>query len=522
VFHMRCSSPQARGLVGVSGKNESEANSCAPVVATRAAGSRQLKVAGNIQSSGKRGRPHPVIPMKRWAAYCLMTASLAAAVLLKGGVYPRQWVWSALGVSAAAVLAVTMGTNRAPSGKWGLGVMAVLLAWLGFQFTPFPPELVSRLTPEHWHAMAAARAATGQDPGAWVALSVASSATIERLLDVVPAMAAFVTAREMAWWWRDRIWIAVAPVVGIAWLESLLGFAQFYFMRIAGGETGSAAGTYVNRNHFAGLLEMAFPIAAVLAILTWRKSAAQFDPAPSHLGMGPALRIALLLAISACLLTGVVLSQSRMGFISTLAAAAFTMLIVPLSRGKTDEVGSGWRLGWGRVWRWVVPLALPILMLILLPTRELVLRFADMASTQELSKDDRVEIWHDTLQFIGAYKWTGCGLGAYEHGFYRFKAVAPINTVDFAHNDYLQILAELGIPGILLVGLLAGWIAARTLAVVLWRRDARNWELAVGLLASLATIGLHSLADFNLYIPANALAFAWLGGVAVSPGLKRS
>ncbi len=145
-----------------------------------------------------------------------------------------------------------------------------------------------------------------------------------------------------------------------------------------------------------------------------------------------------------------------------------------------------------------------------------------MASSQEVSRDDRVKIWRDTLRYTGDFKWTGSGLGAFEHGFFRYQTVAPVNTVDFAHNDYLQILAELGIPGSLLVGILAGWIGATTVAVVVWRRSARNWELAVGLLASLVTVAVHSLADFNLYIPANALAFAWLGGVAASPGLWRS
>lgn len=57
--------------------------------------------------------------------------------------------------------------------------------------------------------------------------------------------------------------------------------------------------------------------------------------------------------------------------------------------------------------------------------------------------------------------------------------------------------------------------------MVLWRRSTRNWELAVGLLAAFVTVGIHSLGDFNLYIPANALVFAWLSGTAVSPGLRR-
>jgi hypothetical protein len=468
------------------------------------------------------------IAVTRWAAYGLMTAALAAAVVLRGGVYPQQWTWSALGLSAAAALALTTragGGKQLRSGdKWGLGVMALLVAWMILQLAPLPPTWVERFTPEHWNAVAAARMATGQDPAAWVALSVAPSATFTRLLDVIPAMAALLVAREMAWWWRDRIWIAVAPVVGVASLEGLLGLSQFYFMPAVGGQAGSVSGTYVNRNHFAGLLEMAFPVAVALAISAWRKGPARRMAYSSATGdTGAALRMALLLAASACLLAGVVVSQSRMGFISTLAGAGFTMLILPLSqpaaraRDGTDRPGREWR----RAWRWAVPVALPLSILILLPTRELILRFADMASTEEVSTADHVQIWRDTMHVIGAYKWTGCGLGAFEHGFYRHQTAAPVNTVDFAHNDSLQILAELGIPGGVLAGVLAGWIAASTLAVVLWRRGARNWELAIGLFASLVTVAVHSLADFNLYIPANALAFAWLSGVAVSPGLRR-
>jgi O-antigen ligase len=164
---------------------------------------------------------------------------------------------------------------------------------------------------------------------------------------------------------------------------------------------------------------------------------------------------------------------------------------------------------------------LPLFILVFLPTRELLLRFADMSATEDMSKDTRMEIWQDTLQLVSAHEWTGTGLGAYERGLYRYKTVAPTYTVDFAHNDYLQILAELGIVGAALVAALGLWILWRPLSVVLWGRDTANWPLAVGLLAALLTLAIHSLADFNLYIPANALAFAWLAGVAVSPGLRR-
>jgi O-antigen ligase len=126
----------------------------------------------------------------------------------------------------------------------------------------------------------------------------------------------------------------------------------------------------------------------------------------------------------------------------------------------------------------------------------------------------RVQIWTDTLHVIAAYRWTGCGLGAYERGIYGFKTVAPTNTLDYAHNDYLQIAAELGIPGMLLLAALALWVLGRTLRVVIFMRGSPNWYLACGLLGAFLAIAVHSLADFNLYVPANALAFAWLAGLS--------
>ncbi len=448
--------------------------------------------------------------MPRWLTYSLMTASLATAVLFKGGVYPAEWEWSAMGVSLAACLSVFIGSRgeEPPGRAGGLALLAIMTGWILVQLCPLPAGLVAQLSPSRWNAVAAARAATGQEHGAWLSLSVAPAATLERLLDVLPAMAAFIAAREMGWWWSDRIWLAVAPIVAIAWLESLLALVQFYFMRVAGGDVASATGTYVNHNHFAGLLEMAFPLAVMGAIYTWRKGATRLkQPA------GPALQASALFAVAACLLVGVIVSLSRMGFLSTLAAAGLTALGLLGSRRTCDVDPRRW-------WFGVVPIAIPLCILMFLSTNEMTMRFADLAATELISKDTRMAIWNDTTRVIAAYKWTGCGLGAYEHCLYQFKTVAPTSTVDFAHNDFLQILSELGLPGGLLITAIGGWILRRILSVVLLMRGGKNWELAVGLLAGFLAIALHSLADFNLYIPANALALAWLGGVAVSPGLQ--
>lgn len=256
---------------------------------------------------------------------------------------------------------------------------------------------------------------------------------------------------------------------------------------------------------------MALPLTVAWAIASWRRGHSS-----SQGSAGATLRTALLLAAAAFLLMGMLASLSRMGILSTLVGLG-AMGLVWLFTQPADAVNPR------RRWRWVAPAGIllgVVTILAFLSPGEMVQRFAEMAQTEDITSDGRVQIWKDTVKLIAAYPWTGCGLGAYERGLFAFKTAAPMNTVDFAHNDYLQILAELGFPGFLLVTAVSGWILWSTYSAVLYRRGRSNWELAVGLLGVFVAIGLHSLADFNLYIPANALALAWLGGLAVSPAVR--
>src|ERR1035438_9438266 len=71
-------------------------------------------------------------------------------------------------------------------------------------------------------------------------------------------------------------------------------------------------------------------------------------------------------------------------------------------------------------------------------------RASSRAPADAISSDMRTGMWRDTLGLIKAFPLFGCGLGAYQSCFPRYQTVAPMYTIDFAHNDYLQYLAELG------------------------------------------------------------------------------
>jgi O-antigen ligase len=371
--------------------------------------------------------------------------------------------------------------------------------------------MVGFLSPHRWSSALAARAAMGADLSAWLPLSVAPPATLEQILNVLPAMAAFVAAREMGRWWGGRrLWIVVVPIIGVALFESLLGLTQFYTVHAASSDSKPVSGTYVNRNHFAGLLELALPLVIMWAVSVWTRAKKHRSPRSSS----TAAQVSALLIAAACILVAVIGSLSRMGFIAALVAIATS--------------GLGWLLVHERAahsglpkWLWPLPALLPLAIFAFVAPNAMVLRFTETPGLGEMNADGRVQIWKETMELIGAYKWTGTGLGAHEYGLYPFRKFGSDLTIDFAHNDYLQILAELGIVGALLVLALAIAILWKPLSIIL-DRDSRHWALAVGLVGSFAAIGLHSLVDFNLYIPANALALAWLAGVAASPGLRET
>jgi O-antigen ligase len=289
------------------------------------------------------------------------------------------------------------------------------------------------------------------------------------------------------------LWLVTAPFVAVAVLEAVLGLVQRYW---AGNEL--AQGTYVNRNHYAGLLEMALPFAVMNAVAVWRRGDQVREGST-----GASLKSCALIGVGTVILVAIVHSQSRMGFVAALAG----LLIV----------GALW-FGTAAASRSRLLLVAGVTMLVMtafifLPTGALIYRFADLATSEEVSADTRAQIWRETWDLVEAYPFLGVGLGGYESGFIEYKRVAPLYLVDYAHNDYLQLLAELGVVGFTLLLLLAGRTLAQAFRIGSLSRDIDGRCFGIAAAGSLGAIALHSFVDFNLYIPAHTMIVAWIGGV---------
>jgi O-antigen ligase/tetratricopeptide (TPR) repeat protein len=255
-------------------------------------------------------------------------------------------------------------------------------------------------------------------------------------------------------------------------------------------------GTFVNPNHQA----LYFAITALLAaaLLLRPRPAAEARsgprvrrtlPSPGRLG-----RIALLVGAITVITAALLLTFSRGGVIGLVAGLA--VALAASLRGRRAGVLLAAVGGVG---------AVALVVLQVAGNGALVNRFATLG--REPFAEYRWAVWERTVRMLGEAPLTGVGLGAFQDAFpmYRPPGIESDKFIDHAHNDYLELGAEAGFPGLIA----AGWAVSGLLGFVVRRLALRHDPLvrgiAAGGLGALAAVLVHSAFDFGLHMPANAL-----------------
>ena len=421
----------------------------------------------------------------------------------------RAWAWGVLEAWSFLLVAAWLTL-------WSLGlaeiseplrrawpawiVLALWIALQGLHLVPLPMAWIAALSPEAARVHSFANEiGVKQD---MVTLSVEPNASRVSMLKTLAYVADFflvlaLVNRRSRVLTLARVLVYSALVVSVyAVLMHLAGVQHQYFgIEIRHGD--SASGTFVNRNHFAGYLEMTLAVGIGLLIAslsdrsadTWKKfirQAIEWILSPKMV-----LRLALCVLVIALTTT-----HSRMGntaFFSSLLVAGLIGIV--LSRYATRNT----------VLLLASLIAIDLLVVGSWFGVEKLAKRIEETTVQEVQ--EREEPAAATIDLIKDYPVFGSGAGTFYIVYPRYRKEQATVFFDHAHNDYFEFAADSGIVGL---GLLGAFVTVSLGAALMaqWRRrDPLMRGMAFACVMGVTAILIHSWVDFNLQIPANAVLF---------------
>lgn len=305
---------------------------------------------------------------------------------------------------------------------------------------------------------------------------------------------------------RGAARILVVFLVLAGGLEAAYGLVQSAGGNGSDGARALATGTLINRNHFAGLLNMALPLALGALYANYARRRARGSPRSETYAWS-------WLFILSCSFMGLAILQSlsRGGALTLVGTLVFMGLALTLGRRRRGATDPGTALS---------GLAAGILLLTVLALGLVVglyalgERFGDLADASPV--EGRAAIYLDTLRLIRDHPASGVGPGMFRWRFRPYQTVQVESRFDHTHNDYLQTAAEWGLPAALVLWGFIAWRFYRAMSIFLRSRDPWRQGTALGCCGAIFSMLLHSLVDFNLQIPVNLAIFCTILGLAWS------
>ncbi|MFA4902749.1 MAG: O-antigen ligase family protein [Desulfobaccales bacterium] len=381
----------------------------------------------------------------------------------------------------------------------GLGLIVLI------QVIPWPQGVVRWLSPS---ALAIRALGNGYGLEGFVPISLNPHATILESLKEWPAVTMFFvlifTVKT-----QKQINVLVYLILAIALFEVIFGFWTFHEHVIWGWKSPynsqRLCGTFINPDHLATYLTMAILLGFGL-FLGQKEEVASSPKRVTGLRLlkrwswsehaEPQFRRFLLLFLLVVLTTGLIFTGSRGGMISLALGLGLMALVI-----------------WSQHWRkahvyWIV-------IFVVVALSYSLLLGSNIALARFLNLDlDRYYISLSAWDLFREFPWIGSGGASFADLAYRYQAPELKGIMlGYAHNDWVQLLAETGMVGFSLVAGAGLYFFFTLLRQWRSRQDAWARGLGLGGLAAVGLAGLHGLVEFSFHIPAVTLLFSSIAAV---------
>ena len=417
----------------------------------------------------------------------------------------RDWSWSLLAFLTAALvlawlLAALLSRRRLFTGLHPLIPLLFLLAlaWAWLQAQPWMPDGWKHPV---WEL---ASSALGTPlPGA---ISVAPEDNYTALMRLLTYGLVFFLAFQLA---RDRLiaqkafrWIFIAAVIySVYGLLSYWGFLREFGWYQDDAYGRSVRATFVNRNHFANWLGIAV-ICAIAAFFDRMMRAPRY---PMLSMQSRQKRFDLFMARAWAPLAGLILmvsalisTHSRGGFVATVCGG-FVLLLLIDRKQRTVSIRA----------RAIALSALAVSMVAFFISNEILLQRIDRT---DMGSELRTVIFRQIVPGLTDNPMLGFGYGTFEDAFKLYKGEEITLLVSRAHNTFLENLFELGLPAALCLFAAVLGLALTCMRGLAARR--RDWVFPATGVAATVLVAVHAMVDFGLQIPATAMIYVLVMGVA--------
>jgi O-antigen ligase len=375
-------------------------------------------------------------------------------------------------------------------------LLLLIVAYPFLQTIPLPLPLISLLSPQRAEWLHRSFEATGMSRW-WASLSYVPVDTFMSGLWILTlALFALLLHRSI----RDRIIEPrklLAVLLAVAGLEALFGIIQVLVPSTGLGFSTGATGTFANRDHFAAFLGMIWPLQLAQCAGPW------FGARGKRISWGEKEdyrkereKQFFFLFLTGIVLLGLVFSRSRGGMIGLAVGTAVLLILGGKSRRSILPVLIGC---------WAIILAYGSI----IGFEGIVKRFTEIGQDAH----DRFRIWQFTWNLIRDHWLTGTGAGTYSPVVFLYQVFdTDLFQIGHAHNDYLEVASEWGVPfGLLICSLAWGyWLVSAIRLAGRKVMETGDTLIRLGALAGSAAFLSHSWVEFNWQIPANQLYFVTL------------